>query len=318
MITQEKINNSICSIQQGLGIEETGEWDDATIAALKNFQMRMKISPNGIPDIYTITELVKRTGIIINEEQPKDSNIEDLDITTDLMETPMKIIEKLLPPDQYNSDLVKKFDYIFIHHTAGWDNPEKVVDDWASDERGRIGVHYIIGGQSITNKFTNDGKIIKCIPDYNWASHLGSQSKDGISFVMHKNSIGIELCNFGYLTKIGLNYFTYSNTKVDPKQVLDLGYKFRGYQYWHNYSDLQIESLKLLIKKLGDQFKIDITSGLKKWLVGLSSTEYHKAFEYSPDATAGKIKGLLSHTNVRKDKTDVYPHPKLIQMIMSL
>ena len=42
-----------------------------------------------------------------------------------------------------------------------------------------------------------------------------------------------------------------------------------------------------------------------------------KAFEFQEDAYYGKMKGLLSHTNVRKGKMDIYPDPDIIDMILS-
>jgi len=42
-----------------------------------------------------------------------------------------------------------------------------------------------------------------------------------------------------------------------------------------------------------------------------------KPFEYQPLANEGG-EGIWSHTNFRKDKFDVYPHPKLIEMLQSL
>ena len=42
------------------------------------------------------------------------------------------------------------------------------------------------------------------------------------------------------------------------------------------------------------------------------------AFEYQPLANEGGSEGIWSHTNFRKDKSDVYPHPKLIEMLQSL
>ena len=42
-----------------------------------------------------------------------------------------------------------------------------------------------------------------------------------------------------------------------------------------------------------------------------------KPFEYQPLANEG-AEGIWSHTNFRKDKFDVYPHPKLIEMLQSL
>lgn len=43
-----------------------------------------------------------------------------------------------------------------------------------------------------------------------------------------------------------------------------------------------------------------------------------KAFEFNEDAYYGRIKGMWSHTNVRKDKVDMFPQKELIDMLLSL
>ena len=46
----------------------------------------------------------------------------------------------------------------------------------------------------------------------------------------------------------GDKFYNYVNSEVPESMVCDLGYEFRGYQYWHAYTNEQIESLGLLIK----------------------------------------------------------------------
>ena len=43
-----------------------------------------------------------------------------------------------------------------------------------------------------------------------------------------------------------------------------------------------------------------------------------KGFGFQMDASQGNIKGLLTHTNVRNDKSDCYPDPDFVDMILSL
>ena len=43
-----------------------------------------------------------------------------------------------------------------------------------------------------------------------------------------------------------------------------------------------------------------------------------KAFEFNSDAYYGRIKGMWTHTNTRKDKTDMFPQQELIDMLLSL
>jgi hypothetical protein len=44
----------------------------------------------------------------------------------------------------------------------------------------------------------------------------------------------------------------------------------------------------------------------------------NKAFDFHQDAYSGKVKGMLSHGSIRKDKFDVSPQPELIDMILTL
>tara|TARA_R110001606_G_scaffold138110_3_gene276139 strand:- start:134 stop:529 length:396 start_codon:yes stop_codon:yes gene_type:complete len=128
---------------------------------------------------------------------------------------------------------------------------------------------------------------------------------------------GVELNNFGYLKKKGDKYYTYVNTEVESQFVCDLGYKFRGHQYWHAYSDKQIESLRLLILHLRDIYpKMDLVNGLPKLLKeGVAPAD---AFEFNSDAYNAKQFGLWTHTNVRKDKFDCFPQPELVEMLKQL
>ena len=55
--------------------------------------------------------------------------------------------------------------------------------------------------------------------------------------------------------------------------------------------------------------------GLRQWIKKYGPI---KAFGFQEDAYYGKVKGLLTHTNVRKDKTDCYPDQRLVDIILSL
>ena len=132
---------------------------------------------------------------------------------------------------------------------------------------------------------------------------------------MHSHSVGIEVCNFGPLTKDGDKYYTWANTEVNEKNVTDLGSKWRGYQYWHAYSDEQISALERVIKHIAKIHDIDVGVGLNSFLYEEDNFE---AFGFKYDCYYGKVKGILSHSNTRKDKTDMYPCPRLVEMLKSL
>ena len=114
----------------------------------------------------------------------------------------------------------------------------------------------------------------------------------------------IEVNNFGYLTKDGDEYYTYANTKVHPNNVTDLGKKWRGKQYWHAYSDEQIESLRKLILHISEIHGIDVSIGLKDWL---SKEDAFDAFGYKDDAFYGKVKLTgLKRVDASDDEIDSF------------
>lgn len=310
----------IKNVQKLLGLDCTGTIDDHTAAAIKNFNLRNNKGSSNLLTEETYNEIVKKLSksseLLYSEDDTDDES--ELDCTTDLSETDASFETYMLDKDEYvtSKGKILKKEYIFLHHTSGWSNPYSTVDDWNKDSRGAIGTNYVIGGFDIkTNKSNNDGKIIKCIPDEYFAWHLGSTSKDKINMHMHIHSVGIEICNMGYLIKKGDSFFTYTGARVPDNHVEDLGFKFRGYQYWQKYTEDQIDSTYALIKSIGKKHNIDLNLGLKEWL---KTSNAQKAFEFNEMARDGKIKGVLSHTNVRKDKTDVSPQKLLVEMINSL
>ena len=143
---------------------------------------------------------------------------------------------------------------------------------------------------------------------------------------MHSHSLSIEICSAGYLKKKGDKFYTWFNEEVHPSQVAELDQEFKGYKYYQKYSDKQVRSLKALLMLLADKHGIDLQTGLIKRLKptfdikdeGSRSRKQFKAFDYDEQACQGKITGLLSHGNVRKDKSDLFPQTEIIAMLKSL
>ena len=75
------------------------------------------------------------------------------------------VIEKsYMPKDEYRTTSEKK-DWIFIHHTAGWNNPFNTISHWARDSRGQVATEFVLGGQKITNNDTEyDGVVVQAFP----------------------------------------------------------------------------------------------------------------------------------------------------------
>jgi hypothetical protein len=243
--------------------------------------------------------------------------------TTDNSENNEEFIrERILPRGEFLVGPTKK-EWVFLHHTAGWHNPYNTIDGWSRDNRGQVATEFVIGGPSIRgndNEF--DGEVVKCIPDGGYGWHLGTGNN-----VMHRNSVGIEVCNFGQLTKGGyrkngtwikLNddkFYTYVGTEVHPNQIVELTEPFRGFKFWHKYSDNQISNLKNLILHISKRDSIDIRKGLIELI---KKEGEFKAFNKVDITMCNRTKGLWSHTNVMSGKFDMFPQPELVVMLLSL
>ena len=242
-----------------------------------------------------------------------NTNPEEMFADTDELTSATWIERYHLPEGEYVAEQSSK-KYIVLHHTAGRHNPFKCIDGWARDQRGRVGTNYVIGGlptyanvdELSRDQSKYDGRVIQAIDDKFRGFHLG---KNGSSF-MTEHSLSIEICSAGYLTKKGDKFYTWFGEEVHPSQVTTLEQPFRGHKYYHKYSEAQLESLEALIYHLSDKHDIHIQDGMAK----LSPDE---RFEWSEDAYRGKVTGIISHTNVRKGKSDVFPQPELNRLIDS-
>jgi N-acetyl-anhydromuramyl-L-alanine amidase AmpD len=188
---------------------------------------------------------------------------------------------------------------IYLHHTASGPNAKSVWDWWKNDKT-TVGTCVVIG---------KDGEIIQGFSSKFWAYHLGLANKHfGVQGLPYKNldkiSIGIEITNWGQLTKKGDKYFNYVDKEVPLADVYELETPHKGFKYYENYSDAQIESVKKLLLYWGEVYNIPLTYNPDIW------NTTNRAFKGEP--------GVYTHNSVRVDKTDVYPHSGLIKMLKSL
>lgn len=178
----------------------------------------------------------------------------------------MEIIKHHLDSSEYIKEVHKK-KQIILHHTAGSHRADWTIDFWNIDRnssggRIRVATSYVIGGKSIVDGNTTfDGKIYEAFEDKYWAYALGVNG----GTQLEKNSIQIEICNYGSLTlsKNG-QFYTYVNSVVPEEDVIELSQPFKSSKYYHKYTDAQLDTLRLLILDISKRHNIDVKLGLNE------------------------------------------------------
>ena len=214
----------------------------------------------------------------------------ELDIT--------KIVQHRLSNDQFSQDIHEK-KQIYLHHTAGGGNPIAVAKYFQQKE-GTVATAFVIGEK---------GTIVQLFSSKHWAYHLGLKpevfAEMGVTYrSLDKISIGIEICNFGPLKKQNGNFINYIGGKVDRSQVTELNGKYKGHIFWQKYTDEQIESTRQLLVYLCDTY-------------GISKEYNNSIFDIDKRALRGE-NGIFTHNSVRHDKSDIYPCPRMIEMLNNL
>jgi len=228
----------------------------------------------------------------------------------------MKVVEKILSAGEYYTDVVKK-DTIYLHHTAGSHRADWTIDGWQHDKNkagGQLAVAtaYVIGGASTNNinDTSFDGVIYKAFDDKFWAHHLGTHLPNNV--LLNQKSVAIEICNYGPLVKSPTGTFlTYVNSVVPANMVTTLDKPFKGYIYYHSYTDKQIAALKELLIDISTRHGINLKAGLQSVFASPN------AFDINASACNG-APGVWTHVNVLAEKFDCYPDPRLIDMLKNL
>jgi hypothetical protein len=210
-------------------------------------------------------------------------------------------------------------DSIFLRDSTGHYRPDWLIEYWGR-ERGnstnkiRSASAFVIGGISPDGEDKKyDGMIYRAFDESMWSHHLFIKAKNNT--FLNQKSIGIDICNYGPLTKTeNGEFYTFSHVKINKDQVIELESPFRGVKYFHSYSPAQVEALKKLLIELSERYDINLERGLKK---EISKFGNYEGFGLSEVALMGG-QGLWSHSNVRADKLGCHPHPDLIRIIQSL
>ena len=291
-------------LQDKLGLTKDGIFGPNTEKAVIKYQLSNNLEVTGMVDSDMWVLLFNLPGV---EQEAID---QDSDISTQYFTTNYdQLIHKhYLPKGEYLKGPIKN-EYVFLHHTAGNSNPYACIDMWGRDKRGRIATEFVLGGINHRNGNDEyDGVMVQAFPEGGQGWHLG-KTKSGS---MNRHSVGLEICAMGYLD---IDFKTYVKSVCQRDQVAQLKEPFKGHLYYHKYSEKQIKETEKWIRYVGERDGIDVRLGLKQFIQKYGPT---KGFDFQMDASMGKIKGLLTHTNVRMDKSDCYPDPDFVDMILSL
>ncbi len=226
-----------------------------------------------------------------------------------------KIKQDDLAADQYfpeDCSALKK--QIVLHHTAGGASPVNVVYGWQFNTE-RVGTAFVIGGKPSNNDTHKDGEIFQAFGSKYYAWHLAfSKSTNKVPAIYHssiketeiaKASIGIEICNWGQLVEDAKgNFRNYVNGIIPPDDVVKLATPFRGFLYYHKYSDAQLASVKDLVIYLCDKYNIPKTYNADMFDISVKAL----------DGTAG----IWSHVSYRSDKNDCSMQPNLIKTLQEI
>jgi len=266
-----------------------GVFGKKTLRSIRSFQKKYNLTQDGIVGNKTLMALKLAQK---KSTKPIHSSILKIDYQNLMVNTNYS-----LPSSQFIKQITDK-KQIFIHFTAGNPSAKNTIRYWGSNE-SKVATAFVIDGDT--------GEIFQAFhPDY-WGWHLGIKGTKG---KLDKQSIGIEICAFGPLKKKNDKYYAWPsnwNKEIPEKEVYKLEKKFRGYNYFHAYTEKQLESLEKLLRFLINKYNITVQANFDEtW------------FDYKPELIKNATPGIWTHVNVRKDKTDSYPDKRLLKILNNL
>lgn len=281
-----------------------GNFGQDTLVSVSNFQRESGFKVDGIVSLRTWSK-------INNYEKGTIENNKDIkyDISYITKES-LKIYDSKIDNKFYYNKKTKK-NTIWIKNTFSLLNPYDYIGNWnkyeerdkdgnLKDKKLKTSIHYTIGGFNKENPKW-DGKVIKNFDDNYWSYHSPFLSTNKR---LNQMSISIEICNLGPLLYIDDKFYTKSGILVEESEVYEL--EFRGYKYWHKYTNSQIESLRKLLSYLVEKHNIDINSDEinNDWF------EFHKKWS--------SVGGIRTDSQVSFEKTGINPHSEIIEVLKTI
>lgn len=197
---------------------------------------------------------------------------------------------------------------ITLHWTGGGKNAHWVQGTWEQDNYNHkfpVATHFIVSGEdgSAGQYATYDGQILQVIPlARGWAYHVNHFIRN------NQHNIGIEICGYANLKKVGTHYVNAYGGLVPESEVRY--FEHWGVQYWQKITEEQYEATQNLILELCKKYP-RIAEGISKQTFDENFCEYQAISPYT------KPQGLFVHTNFTKppNRMDIPPFPEFIEML---
>jgi N-acetyl-anhydromuramyl-L-alanine amidase AmpD len=195
----------------------------------------------------------------------------------------------------YNQKYSKK--KVVLHFTVGHLKGDLL--SLTSESRGHVSTAFVVA---------RDGMIYQLFSSAAWSYHLGRNAQGG-NGNQSKISIGVEISNYGPLIKKGNELHTVYSKAADPRrskddvyctledteQYIKLSKKYRGYQYFANYTNEQYHAIIVLLRYLTNTYDIP-----RKFVDEANRFKTTRA-------GSADFEGITSHVNFRSDKFDIGP-----------
>lgn len=224
------------------------------------------------------------------------------------------------PDDQYHPYEYKK-KQIVLHHTVSGDaSGGGEYDGVSGDIRTWLGDSSKIATCIIIER---DGTPYQCFSSKYWGHHLGISNSliksrgfndwTTRNVELNKESIAIEIDNWGWLDKVSTNRYKtpYGNTiTLDDSKVIEYNPSFRGKKYFESYTKEQLKTTGELLLFWKEKYGIPL------------DYKGDKMFDIDNRAIGGEP-GVWTHTSYRPypdkyQKWDCHPDPNLKAMLKTI
>ncbi|UCE27509.1 MAG: N-acetylmuramoyl-L-alanine amidase [Candidatus Coatesbacteria bacterium] len=210
-------------------------------------------------------------------------------------------IKKIASPN-YSSRGDEKPRMVVLHYTA--DGGAAV--EWFRNPESKASAHYVVA---------RDGSVVQMVDLAHSAWHAGQRGLRGLKIKPNRSSVGIEIVNWGEIIKTSGGFRTWTGEIVPADGVVEV----EG-RYWQEYTDEQVEAVRLVAEKTCDdlgipyRFMFDGQPGFTR-----AGRAYDAVPYYLPAGGRGtnsrlanwRFKGnsgVCGHCHVARTKDDPGPH----------